>query len=146
MKLIHTDLNGREAEVRIGFQFDYNGQVLEVTYMPRPHKPSSQGKITCKHTTTGDCTGEYYVGVYDMKWIEREDQSWVHPEVKLRNVLEMYEEMYDDDISGLDLLSVSDMISQVDLEHLKDYPKFMKPMLTWLNENPTPAMLKRQQD
>ena len=70
----------------------------------------------------------------------------LHPELELRNVLNMYEDMYDDDISGLDLVSVADMVSQVDLEHLKDNPEYMQPMFEWLEKNKTPEMLKKQSE
>ncbi len=45
----------------------------------------------------------------------------------------MYEEMYDDDISSCDMLSIIDLIRAVDLEHLSAHPAFAKPLLEWLD-------------
>ena len=66
----------------------------------------------------------------------------LHPELELRNVLNMYETMYDDDIAGLDLESVISMIDQVDLDHLQHYPQFTTPMLEWLAKNNVPSPIK----
>ena len=145
MRLVHYDLNNKESDVQVGFQFDHDGKIMEVAYMPEPHKPSSQGKVSCAVADDPEDMGdEYYAGVWSMKWIEREDQGWIHPEIELRNVINMYEDMYDDDISGLNLTSVVDLVQQVDLEHLSKYPECAIPMLNWLEKNSLPEMLKRQ--
>ena len=142
MKLIHTDSNKDTHEVSIGYCFDHGPMNMEVVWMPEPHKPASSGFVTCMNHTLNVSERECYTQCYDMKWIEREDQGWVHPEVELRNVLGMYEDMYDDDISGLDLVSVIDMIDQVDLDHLQHYPQFTTPMLEWLAKNNVPSPIK----
>jgi len=146
MKLVHIDLNQRQSDVQVGFQFDHDGQILEVTRIETPHKPSAQGKLYTKVAgqEADDFAHGYYVTCFNMKFIEREDQGWVHPDVQLTNVCAMYEEMYDDSIIGLDLVSVIDMVGQVDLEHLQHHPEYLKPMLEWVEANRIPASLKKQ--
>jgi len=144
MKLVLIEKDGTQTDIQVGSQFYHEGDDMEVTYMPVPHKASSGGKVTCCVVNDTDSSREFFASVWGMKWIEREDQGWVHPEVELTNVCAMYEEMYDDSIIGLDLVSVIDMISQVDLEHLQHHPEFIKPMKEWLKKNRIPASLKKQ--
>ena len=49
------------------------GQVVEVTYFRKPHKPESQGKVSVARDKD-DCGMEYYVNVIGAHWINREDQ------------------------------------------------------------------------
>jgi hypothetical protein len=51
----------------------------KVDYFAKPHKSSSEGKVTVK---SGHGTHEFYVGVINAEWIEREDrlQGCGHPE------------------------------------------------------------------
>ena len=146
MRLVHIDLNQRQSDVEVGFQFDHDGKIWEVNYMPVPHKPSSGGKVTCNAVDDDDRCAEYFANVWSMKWIEREDQGWIHPDVELTNVCAMYEEMYDDSIIGLDLVSVIDMLGQVDMDHLRHYPTYADPILDWLEKNRVPMFLIKQSD
>ena len=145
MRLVHTDCNGDTVEVSIGYSFDHKGRAVEVIWCPEPHKPSSSGKVTTSDIETGESNIEYFAQVYDMKWIEREDQGWVSPEDQLISILELYEDIKDDDISILDLANVVDLVGQITFAELVDFPaEHSITIRKWLSENPTPAMLKRQ--
>lgn len=52
---------------------DRNGIEWIVVYMPKPHKPASSGKVTCRKMGTNEQV-EYYAGVWGLEWIEREDR------------------------------------------------------------------------
>ena len=67
-----------------------------------------------------------------------------HPETELKEVLDIYEEVKDDDISGLNLLDVIDLVGQLTFGDMKDHPEYIVTIRKWLIKNPTPEMLKRQ--
>ena len=105
MRLVHTAPDGRKSDVLVGFLFSKDGQDLRVTWCPEPHKASSQGKVSA--CLASDIEGynscEYFASVYNMKWIEREDQGWLHPEMEMRTVFEAYADIFGVDLSGLNL-------------------------------------------
>ncbi len=53
---------------------------------------------------------------------------------KTLSICVMYEEMYGDDISSCDMVSIVNLISAVDLEHLSAHPTYARPLLEWLEE------------
>ena len=66
MRLIHKN-TGKLVEVGDTIT-NFRGEETVIKSFSEPHKPSSQGKV---FTATGY---EYYVGVYDMKWVDRDDR------------------------------------------------------------------------
>lgn len=66
MKLVHKD-TGKEVEVGDTVT-SFRGDFATVRFFQKPHKPSSSGKFT----TGGGF--EYYVGVFGLEWIDREDR------------------------------------------------------------------------
>lgn len=70
MKLIY-DKTG--AEVQLGDEVKIDGQVAEVHFFRRPHKPASSGLVTVYYPGVGSI--EYYVGVIGATWIDREDRQ-----------------------------------------------------------------------
>jgi len=106
MRLVHTDCNGDLHDVYVGYQFGHGPDTLEVVAMPKPHKASSQGKVNAVKRINDEELEfgiEYYASVYDMKWVEREDQGWIHPDVEMRLVFEAYDSIFGVDLSGLNL-------------------------------------------
>jgi len=100
MKLIHTSEDGsNKQEVAVGFTFQHKGDLLKVTYMPKPSKPSSTGKISCDNLSTGDSEIPYFSQVYDMKWIEREDQGWSSDRDQLDKIKEIYKDLFSVDMT-----------------------------------------------
>lgn len=47
---------------------------VTVDYFRKPHKTSSEGKISVKYDGAR-CTSEYYVGIIGAEWVEREDRA-----------------------------------------------------------------------
>jgi len=82
MKLIHKS-NGQEA--RVGdIVFDSAEIPHRLEFFREPHKPSSEGKCCVKALRAPLGTGlvlleqyarEYYVGVFKLEWIDREDRK-----------------------------------------------------------------------
>jgi len=78
MRLIYK---GNGNEVKIGDLVRIGNEDHVVTFFREPHKPSSSGKV-CIRWVNDDRSllgNEYYVGVIDAVWIEREDQGWTSP-------------------------------------------------------------------
>jgi len=135
MKLVHVDCNGDEHKVFIGYKFGHGPDELEVTWCPKPHKPSSQGKVSCKNLTTGNDGIEYFASVYDMKWIEREDQGWLHPEMELKTVIEAYADIFGADMSGYNLVDVIETIRNTTIASFPDNRlDDMMVMKKWLDK------------
>ena len=72
MRLVYE--NDRDREVRVGDVVKVGGVDVKVSYFRPPHKPASSGKICVKDDRGFE--QEFYVGVIDAVWIEREDRSW----------------------------------------------------------------------
>lgn len=71
MRLVYK---GTEKEVKVGdVVTDFRGDKATVKYFREPHKPSSEGKITVTEDGS-DWSAEYYVSVYGLEWIDREDR------------------------------------------------------------------------
>ena len=71
MRLVYTE-TGLPVKVGDKIMDDESGLALTVDFFRPPHKPASSGKISLRDDQ-GHCR-EFYVGVIDAKWIEREDQ------------------------------------------------------------------------
>jgi len=63
MRLLDKD--GKEAEIGKSY-FDFRGETHVLQGIVKPHKPSSTGRVQTD-------IGEYFPGVLDFKWVERED-------------------------------------------------------------------------
>lgn len=75
MKLVYKETNVPVKvgdKVRVG---DASNEMIEVTYFRQPHKPASDGKVSVKYKNGS--TSEFYVGVIDAHWIEREDRHTI---------------------------------------------------------------------
>jgi hypothetical protein len=55
-----------------------DGDKYELVRANTPHKPSSSGKCIVRPLAHAGShvVQEYYVGVFGMEWIEREDHGW----------------------------------------------------------------------
>ncbi len=75
MKLIH-EKNGAVAKIG-DVVFTARGEKGYIREMPKPHKPSSSGYVYVGHTIKEKLFDgqQSYVGVWGLKWIEREDQA-----------------------------------------------------------------------
>jgi hypothetical protein len=71
MRLIYT---ATQAPVLIGDPVTVHGQPATVSYFRKPHKSSSEGKVSIKPADT-DTENEFYVSVIGAEWIEREDRQ-----------------------------------------------------------------------
>lgn len=70
MRLIHRKTG---KEVKTGETVtDFRGDKAKIVSFSKPHKPASSGKVLVE--TSAGHQGEYYVSVFDMEWIEREDR------------------------------------------------------------------------
>ena len=101
MKLIHTSEDGKKQEVAIGFTFHHKGELLEVVHMPKPSKPSSTGKVNAVARLEGDLDYgiPYFAQVYNMKWIEREDQGWSSEQDQLDKIKDIYKDLFSVDMT-----------------------------------------------
>ena len=72
MKLVYKD---SKEEVKIGDKVltETQNKYATVTYFTKPHKSASAGFVTLKENNS-DLSMEFYVGVIDAEWIEREDR------------------------------------------------------------------------
>ena len=72
MRLVYK--NSKE-EVKIGDKVltETQNKYATVTYFAKPHKSASAGFVTLKENNS-DLSMEFYVGVIDAEWIEREDR------------------------------------------------------------------------
>ena len=120
MKLIHTDCNGDVHDVAIGYKFGHGPDTLIVVYMPKPHKPSSSGKVTCRNVETSKVDIGYFASVYNMKWVEREDQGWIHPEMELRTVIESYNDIFGYNMEGNNLDDVIETVRAITIASFPD--------------------------
>ena len=78
MKLIYTLPHGKNIkvgqEVKVGDKaLTFRGEPVTVEYFVPPHKSGSSGKVTVKDTEGN--MREYFVGVIDAEWIDREDRN-----------------------------------------------------------------------
>lgn len=65
-----------------------NGELVEVTYFRKPHKPSSEGKVSVKYVDERiTFESEYFVSVIGAEWIEREDRISESPGMTLASLL-----------------------------------------------------------
>ena len=55
-------------------QDETQNKYATVTYFTKPHKSASAGFVTLKENNS-DLSMEFYVGVIDAEWIEREDRE-----------------------------------------------------------------------
>lgn len=75
MRLIYTKTG---KEVTIGDLVTLNdGDVAEVSFFRKPHKPSSGGKVSVTYPDK-DWQHEFFVSVIGAEWIEREDRRADH--------------------------------------------------------------------
>lgn len=72
MKLIYESTGKEVKEGDVTKTANLN--TVTILSFSKPHKPSSEGKVTVKHGIHGP-TQELYVGVIGAKWIDREDQQ-----------------------------------------------------------------------
>lgn len=73
MKLVYKQTG---EPVRVGDTVETTkGEVATVSYFAKPHKSSSEGKISLK-TEKGTFARELYVSCIGAEWIEREDRGW----------------------------------------------------------------------
>jgi len=72
MKLVYAD----GTEVKVGDEVDVDGERMVVDSMPKPHKPSSSGRVGLHFYGDQQATVLWYAGVIGAKWVEREDQPW----------------------------------------------------------------------
>lgn len=148
MKLIHTDCNGDTHEVSIGYSFGHGPDTLEVIWCPEPHKPSSSGKVICNvvgESLGSFSNGEYFAQVFDMEWIEREDQGWVDPEIELIKVLALLQELNYGDMSGDSISDIADTVMSVTMgECMLISPDETKFLHDWGHKEHIPEMLKKQ--
>jgi hypothetical protein len=76
MKLVYE--NNPDVEVTVGdIVSTFRDEQVIIKYVTKPHKPSSTGRVGVQFVTDhpGN-TQEYFPGVINAKWIEREDQPW----------------------------------------------------------------------
>lgn len=75
MQLVYT---ATQKPVTKGDTVEINGQQLVIEYFAKPHKCSSQGKVSLRPADQPEETpnggSEYYVSVIGAEWIEREDR------------------------------------------------------------------------
>lgn len=72
MRLIHKATG---AEVQVGDAVTtFRNEPAVVVDWRKPHKPASSGFVTVRFLGEPDYTNEYYAGVVDCEWIEREDR------------------------------------------------------------------------
>ncbi len=69
MKLVYSDT---QKEVNVNDRINVSGRWVTVYSFDKPHKSSSQGKVTVKD---GVDYREYYVSVIGAEWIKREDRK-----------------------------------------------------------------------
>jgi len=137
MKLVYEQ-DDELYDVTEGFEFGHGPDTLRVTYCPKPHKPSSSGKVTVEvvgDNLAGAPSGEFFCQVFGMKWIEREDQGWMHPEMELRTVLEAYDDIFGVDLSGLNLADAIAFIRSTTIASFPD--NRLEDMMTikkWLDK------------
>lgn len=132
MKLVHTDVNGDKHLVSVGYIFGDGPDEYIVRYMPKPHKASSTGKVTISNVLELDVTKEVFAHVIDMEWI-----GYDHPEVKLKQVIELACEIMGDnprEVEGLNLEDVIKYVKDIDMEHLQYYPQAAPILCDWLKE------------
>lgn len=73
MRLVHKE---SQKEVQVGDEvFDFRGERAVVVNFSPPRSPASSGKVTVKNPDDDRDQREYYVGVFNMEWIEREDRE-----------------------------------------------------------------------
>lgn len=71
MKLIHL---ATKKEAKVGdLVKTRDGELAKLTYFTKPHKPSSEGKVSVEYSD--GVRREYYVSVFGLEWIEREDRE-----------------------------------------------------------------------
>jgi len=109
MRLVHK-IDGKQVDVSVGYIFTHDGDMHEVTYMPKPSKPSSTGKVSCSNITKGTEEIPYYAQVYNMEWIEREDQGWMPDEEALKAVKDIYLKLFEMDISAMTEIQVVKLV------------------------------------
>lgn len=75
MKLVHKATG---KEVQVGDRVvDFRGDAAYVQSFDKPHKPSSCGHVnvvTSKRALRSGTSNRYYVSVFDMEWVDREDR------------------------------------------------------------------------
>lgn len=71
MKLVYKETG---KEVKVGDIVEIKGCKAEVSSFEKPHKPSSQGKVSVKDPN-GTWAHEFYVDIIGAEWIEREDRK-----------------------------------------------------------------------
>jgi len=70
-----------QSEVKVGDVIDSTDRggrtaKYKILYMPKPHKPESEGKVECQNVFAAPMYSEtYYASVWDLEWIEREDRE-----------------------------------------------------------------------
>lgn len=76
MKLINR-LTGQEVKVGDTVYDVRDGDEYTVDFFREPHKACSEGKISVKQTGAEEyfSSMEYYVSVFGLEWIEREDRG-----------------------------------------------------------------------
>lgn len=72
MRLVYK---ATQKPVRLGDRHTISGHKLAVNFFDKPHKPSSEGKVSMRVVGQPSAIGPYYyVSVIGAEWIEREDR------------------------------------------------------------------------
>jgi hypothetical protein len=72
MKLIHQATG---VEVKVGDTLTYrDGATTVLRYIQKPHKPASTGRVYVSQSSAIDAGQGYFPSVFDLVWVEREDQ------------------------------------------------------------------------
>lgn len=116
MRLINKQ-TGKEVYAGDTIQ-DPDGNDVMVINCSKPHKPASSGKIVV--SGVDNQAYERYVSVFGLEWIEREDRGWVHPEVELKRIIDIYKDMTNVDMSGWNLQDVIDTVRSVEIAAVPD--------------------------
>jgi hypothetical protein len=72
MRLVYTATG---KPVAVGDVVTVSGEAAAVTYFRPPHKASSSGHVTVSFGPETGGSSEFYVGVIEAEWIEREDRT-----------------------------------------------------------------------
>tara|TARA_R110000744_G_scaffold196160_1_gene315354 strand:- start:16031 stop:16420 length:390 start_codon:yes stop_codon:yes gene_type:complete len=71
--LIHIEGDKKGQRAIVGdIITSFRGEKAQLSYFCPPHKESSQGKCSITWMEEDENGGEYYVGVFGMKWFNRE--------------------------------------------------------------------------
>ena len=139
MKLVHHNSDGVDRPVEIGYKFTHESVEFEVTLMPEPHKPSSSGRVNVKspsYLIGLFCISEYYCQVFDMEWIEREDQGWMSPEDMLTKARQIVGGIRGYNVGHLNVEALTENMAKISFDDLGDVTNYELGILKkWLDEH-----------